>query len=41
VPRGEPGHPQDIAAAVLYLASADARFVVGQTLTVDGGMTSQ
>jgi NAD(P)-dependent dehydrogenase (short-subunit alcohol dehydrogenase family) len=41
VPLGEPGHPQDIAAAVLYLASADARFVVGQTLTVDGGMTSQ
>lgn len=41
VPLGVPGNPNDIAEAVLYLASAEARFVVGQTLTVDGGMTSQ
>lgn len=38
---GVPGTPADIAEAVLYLASAQARFVVGQTLTVDGGMASQ
>jgi 3-oxoacyl-[acyl-carrier protein] reductase len=30
--------PEDIAAAVAYLASEDARFVTGQTLAVDGGM---
>ena len=41
VPVGIPGAPSDIAEAVLYLASPEARFVVGQTLTVDGGMLSQ
>jgi NAD(P)-dependent dehydrogenase (short-subunit alcohol dehydrogenase family) len=33
--------PSDIAGAVLFLASPEARFVIGQTLTVDGGMRSQ
>jgi NAD(P)-dependent dehydrogenase (short-subunit alcohol dehydrogenase family) len=41
VPAGIPGVPADIAEAVLYLASSQASFVVGQTLTVDGGMLSQ
>lgn len=41
VPAGIPGAPADIAEAVLYLASAQSRFVVGPTLTVDGGMLSQ
>lgn len=40
VPAGVPGVPSDIAEAVLYLASPQAGFVVGQTLTVDGGMLS-
>ena len=31
------GQPDDIAAAVAYLASDDARFVTGETLVVDGG----
>ena len=31
------GHPEDIAAAVAYLASDDARFVTGTTVAVDGG----
>jgi NAD(P)-dependent dehydrogenase (short-subunit alcohol dehydrogenase family) len=35
-----PGLPEDLAAAVSYLASDDAAFVTGQTLTVDGGYTS-
>ena len=41
VPVGTPGDPEDIAAAVLYLASPEAKFVVGQVLTVDGGLTAR
>lgn len=33
------GRAEDIAAAVAYLASADASFVTGTHITVDGGMT--
>jgi len=33
------GSPDDIAAAVAFFASDDARYVTGQTLAVDGGMT--
>ncbi len=33
------GRPEDIAAAVAYLASDDARFVTGTHIVVDGGMT--
>ncbi|RIK79850.1 MAG: short-chain dehydrogenase [Planctomycetota bacterium] len=40
IPAGYVGTPDDIAAAVVYLASDDARFVVGQTLIIDGGTTS-
>lgn len=36
---GDFGQPEDIAAAVAYLASSDARFVTGAVLTVDGGWT--
>ena len=37
-PAGRLGTPEDIAPAVLYLASADAAYVTGQCLTVDGGL---
>jgi 3-oxoacyl-[acyl-carrier protein] reductase len=38
VPLGKLGEPDDIAGAVAYLASAEARYITGQVLTVDGGM---
>ena len=41
LPLGVAGHPDDIAEAVLYLASPAAKFLTGQTLTVDGGMSSK
>ena len=34
------GHPEDVAGAVTYLASDQAGFITGQTIQVDGGMTS-
>lgn len=40
VPLARLGNPEDIAAAVVYLASAGATFVTGQILTVDGGKTA-
>ncbi|MCB1379545.1 MAG: 3-oxoacyl-[acyl-carrier-protein] reductase [Alphaproteobacteria bacterium] len=38
VPAGRLGSPEDIAVAVLYLASEEAGYVTGQTLHVNGGM---
>ncbi len=32
------GRPEDIAAAAAFLASDDARFITGETITVDGGV---
>lgn len=38
IPTGAMGTPQDIAGAVVYLASNEANYVTGQTLHVNGGM---
>ena len=38
VPAGRLGHPQDVTAMVRYLLSAEASYVTGQVLTVDGGL---
>jgi NAD(P)-dependent dehydrogenase (short-subunit alcohol dehydrogenase family) len=38
-PLGRLGEPADVAGAVAFLASADAAWITGQTLVVDGGAT--
>ena len=39
-PAGRFGQPGDIARAAVWLASDDAEFITGQTLTVDGGLVA-
>jgi NAD(P)-dependent dehydrogenase (short-subunit alcohol dehydrogenase family) len=39
-PLGRVGEPEDIAAAVAFLASRDAAWITGTALTVDGGLTA-
>jgi 3-oxoacyl-[acyl-carrier protein] reductase len=38
IPLGTAGTPRDIAEAVAFLASDEARYITGQTLNVDGGL---
>ena len=40
-PAGRPGTPAEVAACALFLASAEASYVTGTTLLVDGGNTLQ
>ncbi len=40
VPAGRQGTPEEIAAAVAFLASHEASDVVGHALVVDGGLTA-
>ncbi len=38
IPLGKFGQPEDIASMVAFLASAEAKYITGQVLAVDGGM---
>lgn len=39
-PLGRPGEPDDVANAILYLASPAAGYVTGHVLMVDGGWSA-
>ena len=39
VPMGVKGYPEDIANGVLWLCSSESRYVTGQELVIDGGLT--
>lgn len=39
-PLGRLGRPEDVAAAILFLASEEAGWITGTTLVVDGGLTA-
>jgi NAD(P)-dependent dehydrogenase (short-subunit alcohol dehydrogenase family) len=40
IPLGRSGMPEDVAGTVVFLASGYCRYMTGQTLVVDGGLTS-
>lgn len=40
IPLKRPGQPDDLDGAVVFLASEESRYVTGQTLLVDGGMST-
>jgi 3-oxoacyl-[acyl-carrier protein] reductase len=39
IPAGYFGTPEDVAGVVVFLASDSARYITGQVITIDGGMT--
>ncbi|WP_028982993.1 3-oxoacyl-[acyl-carrier-protein] reductase [Sporolactobacillus terrae] len=41
IPLGQLGTPKDVANVVAFLASEDSKYMTGQTLSIDGGMSMQ
>ena len=40
IPLGRLGQPEDVAKAVAFLASDDAKYITGQVIGVDGGLNA-
>ena len=40
IPARRPGRPEEVAACIRFLASPEASYVTGTTLTVDGGLSA-
>ncbi|HMI53542.1 MAG TPA: glucose 1-dehydrogenase [Candidatus Saccharimonadales bacterium] len=40
IPVKRPGHPQDLESAIVFLAAESSRYITGQTLLVDGGIST-
>jgi 3-oxoacyl-[acyl-carrier protein] reductase len=40
IPLGRVGQPSDVADPILFLLSDAARYITGQSLTIDGGLTT-
>ncbi len=38
IPLGRTGTPEDVAKCIYFLSSDDAKYITGQTITIDGGM---
>ena len=40
IPLKRPGEPRDLDGAIVFLASESSRYITGQTLLVDGGIST-
>jgi len=41
IPIGQPGTPEDVAEAVIFLTRPEARYITGQCIAVDGGLLAE
>jgi NAD(P)-dependent dehydrogenase (short-subunit alcohol dehydrogenase family) len=40
IPMQRPGQPNDLDGAIVFLASESSRYVTGQTMLIDGGIST-